>query len=104
MVGAGQTGVEVVGQIAELAHRVLPGDYREIDTRKDQMVLVEAASAVLGPFDEKLQRYTQAQLERMGVESVAAQRRSRWTTTSSRSETAAARSAFRPGGRYGLPG
>ena len=32
------------------------------------MVLVEAASAVLGPFDEKLQRYTQARLERMGVE------------------------------------
>ena len=60
MVGAGPTGVEVVGQIAELAHRVLPGDYREIDTRKARMVLVEAASAVLGPFDEKLQRYTQA--------------------------------------------
>ena len=32
------------------------------------MVLIEAASAVLGPFDEKLQRYTQARLERMGVE------------------------------------
>ena len=66
VVGAGPTGVEVVGQIAELAHRVLPGDYREIDTRKARMVLVEAASAVLGPFDGKLQRYIQARLERDG--------------------------------------
>jgi NADH:ubiquinone reductase (H+-translocating) len=68
VVGAGPTGVEVVGQIAELAHRVLPDDYREIDTRKARIVLVEAAPAVLGPFDEKLQRYTQERLERMGVE------------------------------------
>ena len=68
VIGAARTGVEVVGQIAELAHRVLPGDYHEIDTRKARMVLIEAASAVLGPFDEKLQRYTQTRLERMGVE------------------------------------
>ena len=68
VVGAGPTGVEVVGQIAELAHRVLPGDYREIDTRKARIVLVEAGPAVLGPFDERLQRYTTRTLERMGVE------------------------------------
>jgi NADH:ubiquinone reductase (H+-translocating) len=68
VVGAGPTGVEVVGQIAELAHRVLPGDYREIDTRQARIVLIEAAPAVLGPFDERLQRYTTRTLERMGVE------------------------------------
>jgi NADH dehydrogenase len=68
VVGAGPTGVEVVGQIAELAHRVLPDDYREIDTNKARVLLVEAGPAVLGPFDEKLQRYTQERLERMGVE------------------------------------
>ena len=68
VVGAGPTGVEVVGQIAELAHRVLPGDYREIDTRKARIVLIEAGPAVLGPFDERLQRYTTRTLERMGVE------------------------------------
>ena len=66
--GPGPTGVEVVGQIAELAHRVLPGDYRGIDTRQARIVLVEAAPAVLGPFDERLQRYTTRTLERMGVE------------------------------------
>ncbi len=37
VVGAGPTGVEVVGQIAELAHRVLPGDYRGIDTRQAEL-------------------------------------------------------------------
>ena len=68
VVGAGPTGVEVVGQIAELAHRVLPGDYRRIDTRQARIVLIEAAPAVLGPFDERLQRYTTRTLERMGVE------------------------------------
>src|ERR1700752_2016389 len=68
VVGAGPTGVEVVGQIAELAHRALPDDYRGIDTSKARIVLVEAASAVLGPFDKKLQRSTQERLERMGVE------------------------------------
>jgi NADH:ubiquinone reductase (H+-translocating) len=68
VVGAGPTGVEVVGQIAELAHRVLPADYREIDTRQARIVLIEAAPAVLGPFDERLQRYTTRTLERMGVE------------------------------------
>jgi NADH:quinone reductase (non-electrogenic) len=68
VVGAGPTGVEVVGQIAELAHRVLPGDYREIDTRQARIVLIEAGPAVLGPFDERLQRYTTRTLERLGVE------------------------------------
>jgi len=34
---------------------VLPGGYHEFDTRKARMVLIEAAPAVLGPFDEKLQ-------------------------------------------------
>ena len=68
VVGAGPTGVEVVGQIAELAHRVLPDDYREIDTRQARIVLIEAGPAVLGPFDERLQRYTTRTLERMGVE------------------------------------
>jgi NADH dehydrogenase len=68
VVGAGPTGVEVVGQIAELAHRVLPGDYRGIDTRDARIVLVEAGPAVLGPFDERLQQYASRKLERMGVE------------------------------------
>ena len=68
VIGAGPTGVETVGQIAELAHTVLPRDYRAIDTREARIILLEGAGAVLPPFDKKLQVYTQRQLEKMGVE------------------------------------
>src|SRR5439155_18933301 len=68
VVGAGPTGVELVGQVAELAHKVLPLDYRSVDTTEAKILLVEAAPAVLGPFDPKLQRYTRERLKRMGVD------------------------------------
>jgi NADH dehydrogenase len=68
VIGAGPTGVELVGQVAELAHKVLPRDYRSVDTTEAKILLLEGAGAVLGPFKPKLQRYTQARLERMGVE------------------------------------
>ena len=68
VIGAGPTGVETVGQIAELAHTVLPRDYRSIDTHAARIVLLEGAPSVLPPFAEKLQRYTRRQLEGMGVE------------------------------------
>ena len=68
VIGAGPTGVETVGQIAELAHTVLPRDYRSINTREARIILLEGAPAVLPPFDKKLQAYTHQQLEKMGVE------------------------------------
>ena len=68
VIGAGPTGVELVGQIAELAHTVLPRDYRSVNTREARIVLLEGAGAVLPPFAPKLQRYTRGQLEKMGVE------------------------------------
>src|SRR6266511_3287836 len=55
VVGAGPTGVELVGQVAELAHKVLPREYRWVDTAKEvRVILVEAGPTVLGPFDPKL--------------------------------------------------
>ena len=68
VIGAGPTGVELVGQIAELAHTVLPRDYRSVDTREARIILLEGAPAVLPPFDPKLQQYTKQRLEKMGVE------------------------------------
>ena len=68
VIGAGPTGVELVGQIAELAHTVLPRDYRSINTREARIVLLEGAPSVLPPFDKKLQAYTHRALEKMGVE------------------------------------
>jgi NADH dehydrogenase len=68
VIGAGPTGVELAGQIAELAHTVLPKDFHRIDTHEARVILLEGAPAVLPPFKPKLQQYTQGVLERMGVE------------------------------------
>ena len=68
VIGAGPTGVELVGQVAELAHSVLPRDYRSIDTREARILLLEGAPSVLPPFAPKLQAYTHRRLEKMGVE------------------------------------
>lgn len=68
IIGAGPTGVELAGQIAELAHIVLPRDYRHIDTKSTRILLIEGADSVLPPFDKKLQKYTHKRLTKMGVE------------------------------------
>src|SRR5687768_8819470 len=68
VIGAGPTGVELVGQVAELAHTVLPREYRSVHTSEARILLLEGAGAVLPPFAPKLQRYTHRQLEEMGVE------------------------------------
>jgi NADH dehydrogenase len=68
VVGAGPTGVELAGQIAELAHRSLDESFRRIDPSSARVVLLDAAPALLGPFPEPLQRRAATDLERMGVE------------------------------------
>ncbi|MDP3890459.1 NAD(P)/FAD-dependent oxidoreductase [Nocardioides sp.] len=68
VVGAGPTGVEMAGQIAELAHRTLKRDFRRINTREARVILVDAAPQVLPPFGEKLGRTSQKALEDLGVE------------------------------------
>ena len=68
VVGAGPTGVEMAGQIAELAHKTLPSNFRAIDTRDSKVILIDGADQVLPPFGEKLGRKTQQALEKLGVE------------------------------------
>jgi len=68
VVGAGATGVEMAGQISELARRTLPKDYRAIDTRKTRIVLIDALGSVLGAFGTKLSAGAVKQLEKLGVE------------------------------------
>jgi NADH dehydrogenase len=68
VVGAGPTGVEMAGQIAELAHRTLNKDFRAINTRKARVVLVDAAPQVLPPFGAKLGEKAKKELEKLGVE------------------------------------
>ncbi len=68
VVGAGPTGVEMAGQIAELAHRTLRRDFHAINTRSARIILVDAAPQVLPPFGAKLGRWTKERLEKLGVE------------------------------------
>jgi len=68
VVGAGPTGVELIGQIAELAHKVLPREFRDVDTSEAKIILLEGAPSVLPPFSPKLQHYTHRELEKMGVD------------------------------------
>jgi NADH dehydrogenase len=68
VVGAGPTGVEVAGQIVELAERTLAGAFRSIQPSECRVVLLDAAPAVLPPMGEKLGRKAQRRLEKMDVE------------------------------------
>jgi NADH dehydrogenase len=67
VVGAGPTGVEMAGQIAELARRTLRKDFRSIDPTSARVILLDAASQVLPPFGE-LGAKAHKQLNDMGVE------------------------------------
>jgi NADH:ubiquinone reductase (H+-translocating) len=68
IIGAGPTGVELAGTIAELARTTLRPDFRNIDTRTARVVLIEAGPRVLSGFAESLSVYAQRALERLGVE------------------------------------
>ena len=68
VVGAGPTGVEVAGQIVELAERTLAGAFRTIKPTDCRVILLDAAPAVLPPMGEKLGLKAQRRLEKMGVE------------------------------------
>jgi len=67
VIGAGPTGVEMAGQIAELAHSTLRRDFSRIDPTRARILLLDAAPAVLGTFGERLSLKAQRQLERIGV-------------------------------------
>ena len=70
IIGAGPTGVELAGTIAELARDTLPPDFRNIDTHTARVVLIEAGPRVLAGFPEDLSSYAQRSLESLGVEIV----------------------------------
>ncbi|HEX3287157.1 MAG TPA: NAD(P)/FAD-dependent oxidoreductase [Mycobacterium sp.] len=68
VVGAGPTGVELAGQIAELAERTLAGSFRTIQPNECRVILIEGAGAVLPPMGPNLGGKAQRRLEKMGVE------------------------------------
>jgi NADH:quinone reductase (non-electrogenic) len=67
VVGAGPTGVEMAGQIAELARDTLRRDFRTIDPRRARILLVETADRVLTTFPPSLSAKAERSLRRLGV-------------------------------------
>jgi NADH:ubiquinone reductase (H+-translocating) len=68
IVGAGPTGVELAGAIAEIARHVMVQDFRSVDPREARITLVEAGPRILPAFPESLSAKAEAALRKMGVE------------------------------------
>jgi len=68
IIGAGPTGVEMAGALAEISRRVLERDFRRIDPGKARIVLIEAGPKVLPAMSPESSASARRQLERLGVE------------------------------------
>ena len=68
VIGAGATGVEMAGTLAEIAQHTLDGEFRRIDSRQARVVLIEGAEHVLPQFPSDLSEKTRLQLQKLGVE------------------------------------
>ena len=68
VIGAGPTGVELAGTIADLARDTLPPEFRAIDTQHARIILIEAGSRVLPGYPSDLSDYAKQALEKLGVE------------------------------------
>ncbi|MBV9319571.1 MAG: NAD(P)/FAD-dependent oxidoreductase, partial [Mycobacterium sp.] len=68
VIGAGPTGVELAGQIAELAAQTMKGAFCHIDSTKARVILLDSGPAVLRPMGANLGNKAQARLQKVGVE------------------------------------
>ncbi|MEM1311298.1 MAG: NAD(P)/FAD-dependent oxidoreductase [Cyanobacteria bacterium P01_H01_bin.153] len=68
VVGAGPTGVELAGAIADLAYQTLKDDFRHVNTQDTRIILVEGMDRILPPFDPSLSERAAQDLEKLGVE------------------------------------
>jgi NADH dehydrogenase len=68
VVGAGPTGVELAGTLAEICHHALSHDFRSIDPRSTHIHLIEGGPHVLPAYPQDLSRSAEEQLRRLGVE------------------------------------
>lgn len=67
IIGGGPTGVELAGAIAELA-RSSVREFRNINSHKTRVILIEAGPRILPAFEEKLADYAKRSLEKLGIE------------------------------------
>jgi NADH dehydrogenase len=68
VIGAGPTGVEMAGTLAEIAHHTLADEFRHIDSRRARVILLEGSDRVLGSFVPALSQRAAQQLQRLHVD------------------------------------
>ena len=68
VIGGGPTGVELAGSLSEMAHRVLPRDFRHIDTTSARIVLVEGLDRLLPAYSERLSARAKRVLEKLQIQ------------------------------------
>ncbi|HZQ68885.1 MAG TPA: NAD(P)/FAD-dependent oxidoreductase [Terriglobales bacterium] len=68
VVGAGPTGVELAGTLAEISRKALENEFRSIDPKKTRIILLEGGTRVLPTYSEDLSRSAEQQLRHLGVE------------------------------------
>jgi NADH dehydrogenase len=81
IVGAGPTGVETAGALADLISKVMPYEYRDLAVQQARVILVELTGTVLPPYTEKSRTYAAEVLQRRGVELASTPRSRRSTPT-----------------------
>lgn len=74
VIGAGPTGVEMAGSLAEIARHAMSKDFRQFDPRSARVILIEGAPHVLPPYPEELSLKARKQLEELGVEVLTGKR------------------------------
>ena len=67
IVGGGPTGVELAGTLAEIAHRVLEREFRSIDPKRTQIILLEGGPRILPTYAPDLSESAVRQLQKLGV-------------------------------------
>lgn len=67
IIGGGPTGVELAGSLAELSHSIINEDFRNIDTRRSEIILIEGGSDLIPSFDRDLSVYAKRRLEKRNV-------------------------------------
>lgn len=68
VIGAGPTGVELCGAIAELTNATLKGSFRKIKSEETRIILIEAGNRVLSTYTDALSEKGKESLESLGVE------------------------------------
>ena len=68
IVGAGPTGTETAGAIADMINEALPKEFPDLNTKAARIYLVDYGHVVLGPFSEKAQKYAAKTLQERGVQ------------------------------------